>query len=134
MSRQTMNPSKHAVVWIDHNEAHVFFVDPEHVRESIVHSPHPHQHLHHNANTIGAGKLIEDQHYYHAVAESLKDAHEILITGPGQAKLWLLKHLHHHDPAVFDRVVAVETVDHPSNNQLVVHARHYFDVTDRRLI
>ncbi len=128
-----MNPSKHAAVWIDHNEAHVFFVDPEHVRESIVHSPHPHQHLHHKANTIGSGKAQEDEHFYHAVAESLRDAHEILITGPGQAKLWLIKHLHSHDPEVFERVIAVETVDHPSNNQLVAHARHYFDVTDRRI-
>ena len=128
-----MNPSKHAAVWIDHNEAHVFFVDPEHVRESIVHSPHPHQHLHHKANTIGSGKAQEDEHFYHSVAESLRDAHEILITGPGQAKLALFKHLQRHDPAVAEHVLGIESADHPTDGQLIAHARHYFKAKDRLL-
>lgn len=129
-----MNFNSHAAVWIDHHEAHVFFIDPEHIRESIIHSPHPHQHLHHRANTIGPGKAGEDQAYYHAVAESLTGVREILVTGPGQAKLWLIKHLQKHDPQVYERVIAVETVDHPSNNQLVAFARHYFDATDHRIV
>jgi hypothetical protein len=28
-------------------------------------------------------------------------------------------------------IVAVETVDHPSDGQLVAHARKHFDATDR---
>jgi hypothetical protein len=30
-------------------------------------------------------------------------------------------------------IVGVETVDHPSDAQLVAHARHYFEAEDRML-
>jgi hypothetical protein len=30
-------------------------------------------------------------------------------------------------------IVGVETVDHPSDGQLVAHARHYFKAEDRML-
>jgi hypothetical protein len=31
------------------------------------------------------------------------------------------------------KIVGVETVDHPSDGQLVAHARHYFKADDRML-
>jgi hypothetical protein len=30
-----------------------------------------------------------------------------------------VKHLHRHDPALGDKVIGVETVDHPSDGQVV---------------
>jgi hypothetical protein len=38
----------------------------------------------------------------------------------------LLKHIEQHSPDLASRVAAVETVDHPSDRQLVDHARRYF--------
>ncbi len=63
----------------------------------------------------------------------LDGATEILIVGPGHAKLELIKHIHSHDHGVVDKVVGVETVDHPSDAQLVAYARKYFVAKDRML-
>jgi stalled ribosome rescue protein Dom34 len=72
-------------------------------------------------------------HYFHEVAMVLADAEEILVVGPGTAKLGLLKHVHHHDHALEPKIVGIETVDHPTDGQLVAFVRHYFHAKDRML-
>jgi hypothetical protein len=67
------------------------------------------------------------------VAEALRGAKEILVCGPGQAKLELIRHVHKHDHDVEASIVGVETVDHPSDGQLVAYARKYFKAADRML-
>jgi uncharacterized protein YbcI len=47
------------------------------------------------------------------------------------AKTELVKHIHNHDPKLMNVIVGVETVDHPSDAQLVAYARKYFNATDR---
>ena len=73
----------------------------------------------------------DDPGYYHEVVEALADAQEILVVGPAQAKLQLIKHMQAHDPATAARVVGVETVDHPSDGQVVAYARKYFDAKEK---
>ncbi len=121
----------HAVVWIDHSEAHVMHVSPDDVEKSIVQPAKPHQHLHSISGIPGSGRAPEDQAYYHRVVEALAGAQEILIVGPAQAKLQLIKHIHSHDPAVANKVIGVETVDHPTDGQLVSYARKYFRAKDQ---
>ena len=65
--------------------------------------------------------------------EALAGAAEILIVGPGQAKLKPIKHLHSHDHEVPDKLIGVETVDHPNDAQGVAFARNYFMARDRML-
>jgi uncharacterized protein YbcI len=65
--------------------------------------------------------------------KSIADAGAVLITGPANAKTELVKHISQHDPQLMKKVVGVETVDHPSDAQLVAHARHYFKTEDRML-
>ena len=126
----------HAVVWIDHREAHVMHISPDDIESSIVHPAKPHQHLHSKrgadkGGAVGSGRAPEDQNFYHEVVEALKGAQEILIVGPASAKLNLVKHIHSHDQQMVGKVVGVETVDHPSDAQLVVYARKYFAAADR---
>lgn len=126
----------HAVVWIDHREAHVMHISPDDIQSSIVHPAKPHQHLHNKrgadkGGVVGAGRAPEDQNFYHEVVEALKGAQEILIVGPASAKLNLVKHIQSHDQQIVDKVIGVETVDHPSDEQLVVYARKYFVAADR---
>lgn len=123
----------HAMVWLDHTEAHVMHITAEDVEKSVVQPGKTQHHLHSKRGTVGAGRQAEDQAYYHAIAEALKGAQEILVVGPAQAKLQLIKHLHAHDQAMADKVVGVETVDHPSDGQLVAYARKYFVAKDRML-
>ena len=65
--------------------------------------------------------------------QSVADAGAVLITGPANAKTELIKHIHQHAPQLMKIIVGVETVDHPSDAQLVAHARHYFKIEDLML-
>ena len=123
----------HALVWIDHAQAHVMHISPDDVETSVLRPSQAHVHVHSRRGTLGDGRQPGDQHYYHAVVEALKGAQEWLIVGPAQAKLELIKHVHAHHPDLIQRIVGVETVDHPSDAQLVAYARRYFVAKDRML-
>jgi stalled ribosome rescue protein Dom34 len=123
----------HALVWIDHKEAHVMHISPDDVEKSVVHPSQDHVHVHSRRGTLGDGRQPVDHDYYHAVVEALKGAKEVLVVGPAQAKLELIKHIHAHDQAMVDKIVGVETIDHPTDGQLVAYARKYFVAKDRML-
>ena len=120
----------HAVVWLDHREARVFDFTADDVRTLKVTPAHPSRHLHHKSGVLGSGHAPEDQAYYRDVAEALSGAGEILVVGPGKAKLAFIKHVHAHARALEPKIVGVETVDHPTDAQLVAHARAYFKAAD----
>jgi hypothetical protein len=86
----------------------------------------PTRHIHHKANSIGSGHATEEQKFVHRIVESIQGAGAVLITGPANARTELVKHIHHHDPALLEIIAGVETVDHPSDGTLVAHARSYF--------
>jgi stalled ribosome rescue protein Dom34 len=123
----------HAIVWLDHVEAHVMHISPDDVEKSLIQPNQPPHKLHSRVGTLGDGRVSEDQDYYHRVAEALKGASEILIVGPAQAKLQLIKYIHLHAPNLVSKVVGVETVDHPTDAQLVAFARKYFLSKDKML-
>jgi hypothetical protein len=123
----------HAVVWIDHREARVFHFTPTDVERLVLHPDHPTRHIHHKANSIGSGHAAEDHAYLQAVAESIADAGAVLIAGPANAKIELVRHIREHNPKQMSEIVGVETVDHPSDAQFVAYARKYFKATDRML-
>lgn len=116
----------HAVVWLDHSEAHVMHFNDEAAENAKIRARSQHQHQHHKKGAVGSGHAGEDQKYYHEVAHALADAKEILILGPSGAKLTLMKHMQKHDPTVAEKVVGIETADHPSDGQVLAFARHYF--------
>lgn len=120
----------HAVVWVDHREARIFFFDRHSVDEVDIATHSPNHHLHHKKGSITGKKMPEDQHYLHEIVETLKPAKEWLIMGPGSAKLELVKHVQNHDKSLSDRIVGVETSDHPTDGQIVKHARAYFKAAD----
>jgi stalled ribosome rescue protein Dom34 len=123
-------PHYHAVIWIDHREARVFHFSPTEVDKLIVHPDHPTRHIHHKSNTIGSGHDSLSDEFLHAVAKSVADAGAVLVTGPANAKTQLVKHIQHHDPKLMKLILGVETVDHPSDPQLVAHARKFFKAAD----
>ncbi len=126
-----MNEHNHAVVWIDHREAKVFHFSPEDVRKLVVHPNDRHVHIHHKANTLGSGHAREDHNFLTAVIEAIGGAHAVLIVGPGREKTELMKHIAQHAPRQLSSVLGVVTVDHPTDGQLVAHARKYFLMADR---
>jgi len=125
--------SNHSVIWIDHQEAHVMFLSKDASEAEIIKSKSTHTHLHHKANEIGSGKLALDSKYLHAVMQAVNESKEILILGPGSAKLELIKHAHQHDAGIAEKIVGVETVDHPSDKEILAHARKFFYKVDRMI-
>jgi stalled ribosome rescue protein Dom34 len=121
----------HAVVWIDHREARVFHFNPTEADRLVLHPDKPSKHIHHKANSIASGHASADHDFLHAVADAIAGAGAVLVAGPGNAKTELVKHIEQHDPKLMKIIAGVETVDHPSDAQLVAHARKYLKVTDR---
>ena len=121
----------HAVIWIDHQEAHVMFLSEAASEAEVIRSKSSHQHLHQKAGVVGSGRLQLDERYLHSVINSVNESKEILVLGPGSAKLELIKHAHHHDPKVAANIVGVETVDHPSDKEILAYARKFFYKADQ---
>lgn len=122
---------QHAVVWIDHREAHVLRFGVSGVDRVLLRSSDHDVHLHHKANTIGSGNAPIDAALFEQVATALDGARAILITGPASAKLELKKFLGKSHPALAKHVLGVETVDHPTEGELIALARTYFKAKDR---
>jgi stalled ribosome rescue protein Dom34 len=123
----------HAVIWIDHHEARVFQFSTTDVERLILHPDHPTRHIHHKANSMGSGHATEDRNFLQAIVGSITDCGAVLITGPSSAKNELVKHIDQHAPRLMKFIAGVETVDHPSDAQLVTLAQHYFKAKDRML-
>ena len=115
----------HAVIWIDHQEAHVIHFNADASDSEVIRTRSTHSHLHHKSGSTGSGHAGADKTYLHAVAS------EILVVGPGSAKLELLRHAEKHDPKVSQKIIGVETVDHPTDRQLLAYARKYFLRVDK---
>lgn len=123
----------HAVVWLDHAEAHVMHFTREEVEKQLILPADPHKNLHIKSGKMGSGKAHEDQNYYHDIASALDGASEVLVVGPANAKLQFIKHIQGHDRDLIDKIIGVETVDHPTDSQVVAYARKYFLDKDQML-
>lgn len=125
------NKHFHAVVWIDHREARIFHFGPGEVARMVIHPDDPQVHIHHKANSLGSGHAPEDQRYLDAVTMAIADAKAVLVVGPANAKTELIKHIHLYRPKVMNVIAGVESAGHPSDAQIVAHARTYFKAADR---
>lgn len=125
-------PYQHVVAWIDHAQAHLISFNRESAETTVIKTHSPQAHLHVKA-AGGAGHAAENSAYFDEVATALAQSGEILIVGPGLEKLKLMKHLIKHHHPVSERVMSVETVDHPSDGQLLQYARKYFARADMML-
>lgn len=68
--------------------------------------------------------------FFHEVASALKGIDQLLLVGPSTAKLEFFRWVHKHDPKLEPSIVGIETVDHPTDAQLVAYAKSYFNRSD----
>jgi len=114
----------HAVVFVDHEAAQVLQFDAEHVEASKVKS-----HSHHTAQH--GSKVRTEHEYFSQVCDALDGVAEILAVGPHTGVTDFEHYVRKHRPDTAKRIVDFQTVDHPSENQLVALARKYFLKYDR---
>jgi stalled ribosome rescue protein Dom34 len=117
---------QHAIVWLDHHDARIidFTFDDQHL--VAVHSENGPRKLHRKAMVIGSGKAKEDHHFFDEIVAAIGSAQEVLLVGPGTAKLEFEKDLAKRHAEVAKRIVGMEPLDHPSDGQLLAFARKYF--------
>ena len=114
----------HAVVFIDHQHAQVLQFDAEHVRAEKIkaHTHHTRQH----------GSAVRSEHeFFGHVCDALQGIAEVLVTGPRTGIADFRHYAEKHRPQAARQIVGYETVDHPSDRQLVALARQYFLRHDR---
>jgi hypothetical protein len=130
-----MTSHVHAALWLDHHEAKIFHVDREGFDESKIRAPAQHLHLHRHPKGPGEPpEHPEDRaRFFKEVARALADSEELLIVGPSTAKLQFFRYLHEHDRTLESKVIGLETVDHPTNAQLVAYIKQYFLVSEPRV-
>lgn len=121
----------HAAVWLDHEEARVFLFHQDDVDLVKVHPEKPHHHLHNKSDNKGGHRVGGDPTFYAEIAKHLDEAAEFVVVGPGNAKLEFVKWVHKSAHALEPRLVGVETVDHPTDGQIVAYAKKYFRAADR---
>lgn len=124
-------PTRHAIVWIDHRRADIIFFDRHKAEAKLVRHHDAPRTIHHKAGTVGPGHVAEATQYLNAVAAELREVDEVLIVGPSHVKWELKAYIEHRARDIAERIVGVETVNHPTEAQLLAYAQHYFLAVDR---
>ncbi|MFN8022953.1 MAG: hypothetical protein U0Q03_15615 [Acidimicrobiales bacterium] len=119
----------HVIVWLDHQKATIidFSIDDRHVVHVASEKP---QQLHRKSGPMGAGRAPDDRQFFDEVTRAVEGSREILVTGPGTAKVAFMADLDKRHPAVAKAVVGVEALDHPSDGELLAFAKRYFRRVD----
>lgn len=120
----------HAVVWIDHRQARVFHFNAEDADKELIRPEHPIRDYHRKSPRTGQHDP-ENQAFLEEVTKSIADAGAVLIVGPSNEKLELVKHIESKHPQMRVRIEGVESVDHPTDGELVAYARKFLKSADR---
>ena len=109
----------HAVVHIDHHTAQVVQFDADHTQAQKIHE-HPHYTRQH-------GSEIRSEHeFFGSVCDALEGVGQVLIAGSHTAQADFRHYVEKHRPETGKKIVGWETVDHPTEAQLLALARHCF--------
>lgn len=112
--------AQHAVVFVDHAQAKVLYLDGS--EPQVIDGEAPRR--------VGEN-LHGSQRFFAEIAGAIHETPEILVVGPGTAKTEFLHYLDTHHRDVRDRVLGIETVDHPTENQLLALANRTFKAIDQ---
>ena len=109
----------HAVLWIDHHSAKLLLFDALQVQLQKVQA-HTHDTGHH-------GSSVRTEHeFFGEVCDELAGIAQIVVTGSNTSLADLRRYIDKHRPALAAQVAVWETVNHPTDAQLVALARKTF--------
>lgn len=114
----------HAVAQIDHHAAKVLHFDADEFQLRKVTA--------HRHDTGQHGSAVRSEHEFFAeVCESLEGITWVLVAGGHAALADFRRYVDKHQPALLARITGWETIDHPTEGQLLALARKYLAVHDR---
>ena len=114
----------HAVLWIDHHNARI-----QQFNSTDVESRKVKDHSHYTRQHGSDVRAIHE--FFGEVCDALAGVSEILVTGSTQAQTDFRHYVEKHRPALVSHISGWETVDHPTDAQLVAIGRKFFDSVDR---
>jgi stalled ribosome rescue protein Dom34 len=120
----------HAVVWIDHAQARIFHFNVDQADKTVIHPDHAVRDIHHGQKRTGH-RIAEDRAFFEQAAKAITDAGAILIVGPANEKHEFAKFIAERHPAIRSHVEGVESIDHPTDGELLEYARRYVKAADR---
>ena len=112
-------PLSHAVLSINHHTALIQQFDHADVESNTVRT-HPHYTRQH------ASGVRSEHEFYGEVCDALDGIKEILVAGAHKSQADFRHYVEKHRPALTARIVGWETVDNPTDAQLVALARNHF--------
>ncbi len=127
-------------VVIDHNEAMVYCIADELLGVKSF-TPNDdfeinHRHRHQKNSHYEGQNVPDDKPFYTAVAQSLKDADEILLISHGKGRssagVVFIKFLSQHYPNLLPRIVGIESLEQMTNQALIDHSRYVFSNAEHR--
>ncbi len=124
---------RHAIVWLDHFNATVIEFSVDSAKTVHLDSHVERGRVHVKAGRQDSGHNPDDVAFFNDIVRVVGDTSEVLVTGPGVAKKAFERHVHAHHRGLADRIVGVETLDHPHDGQLLAYARKYFKRVDQLL-
>jgi hypothetical protein len=122
----------HAVLWMDHQEGRIFHVQPEAIDDPVSLALQHHVHRHAQQHGKAPQRPYDRHRFFADLARALDGVEAILIVGPSSTKLEFFRYVYQHERRLEQRVVGIETADHPTDGQIVAQARSYFEVSDRQ--
>jgi len=115
-----------SILFIDSDHAKIFKLNPEKMESSTLKK---HESSHHAS--ADEKKDEHEKHFFTDVTSALVGTTELLIVGPGQAKNRFKAHLDtHHHQGLAQAVIGVETVDHPTDPQIIAVGKKFFKSYD----
>ena len=124
---------RHAVVWLDHVKATIITFSHLGSREYEVRSQLASNGAHSDTRQPDGNHVRDDVDFFDEIIRIVSDSPEILIIGPGLAKVAFERHLQRHHRLIAEHIVGVETVDHPTSGEILKFARQYFQRADQLL-
>lgn len=114
----------HAVVSIDHHKALVqqFSADDVRIKEVHDHRHYTRQH---------ASGVRTEHEFFGEVCGALAGISEVLVVGGHTAQADFRHYVEKHRPELRPHLVGWETVDHPTEGQMIALARKFFEEYDR---
>jgi len=119
-------PFFHAVLLIDHHTAKVLQFDAEQVEIETVFEKAIYTRQHNS-------EVRTEHEFFSEVCNALSGITEILVVGPHMAQADFRRNIEKHHFSVSRRIVGWETVDNPTDPQLVAFARRYFSEREREV-
>ncbi len=122
--------TRHAALWIDHNEARALALEPDGTGFQELAHVHAHD-THTHPKKLDGHRHPVDARFLADVERVIAGCDEVAVFGPGHAKEELVHHLERSGPALRARVVSVAPIDRITDGELAVAARASFVAVDR---